>query len=77
MESFTLGRLARSIGVPTPAGQCALRLSSVSTDTRTLRPGGLYVALKGTRFDGAQFVAQGPDMLAPSPLPSRPDPGHE
>jgi UDP-N-acetylmuramoyl-tripeptide--D-alanyl-D-alanine ligase len=29
----------------------------VSTDTRTLRPGALYVALKGDRFDGHAFLA--------------------
>jgi UDP-N-acetylmuramoyl-tripeptide--D-alanyl-D-alanine ligase len=30
---------------------------SVSTDTRTLQPGALFVALQGPRFDGAAFVA--------------------
>ncbi len=32
--------------------------TSVSTDTRTLRPGALFVALRGERFDGHEFVAQ-------------------
>ena len=32
--------------------------SSVSTDTRTLAPGALYVALKGDRFDGHAFLAE-------------------
>lgn len=36
-------------------------LSGVSTDTRTLRPGHLYVALRGARFDGHEFV---PDAFA-------------
>ena len=30
----------------------------VATDSRTVRPGELFVALKGERFDGHQFVAQ-------------------
>ena len=30
----------------------------VSTDTRTLRPGDLYVALRGASFDGNAFVDQ-------------------
>jgi UDP-N-acetylmuramoyl-tripeptide--D-alanyl-D-alanine ligase len=30
----------------------------VSTDTRTLAPGALYVALKGDRFDGHAFLAE-------------------
>ncbi len=32
--------------------------SAVSTDTRSIQPGDLFIALKGERFDGAQFVAQ-------------------
>ena len=30
----------------------------ISTDTRTLQPGDLFVALEGERFDGHKFVAQ-------------------
>ncbi len=37
-----------------PTQQC----TSVSTDTRTLQPGALYVALHGENFDGHRFVAQ-------------------
>lgn len=32
--------------------------SAVSTDTRAIRSGDLFVALKGERFDGAAFVSQ-------------------
>lgn len=32
-------------------------VSGVSIDTRTLQPGELYVAVRGKRFDGHQFVA--------------------
>lgn len=38
-----------------------VRFAGVSTDTRTLDTGDLYVALKGERFDGHDFVA---DALA-------------
>ncbi|MCF6346008.1 MAG: UDP-N-acetylmuramoyl-tripeptide--D-alanyl-D-alanine ligase [Thiomicrorhabdus sp.] len=31
---------------------------SVSTDTRTLKPGALYIAIKGDQFDGHDFIAQ-------------------
>ena len=34
----------------------AQRFTSVSTDTRTLQPGALYVALHGENFDGHRFV---------------------
>lgn len=36
-------------------------IDAVSNDTRTLQPGSLYVALRGERFDGHDFVA---DALA-------------
>ncbi len=32
--------------------------AAVSTDTRTIQQGDLFIALKGENFDGAQFVAQ-------------------
>jgi UDP-N-acetylmuramoyl-tripeptide--D-alanyl-D-alanine ligase len=32
--------------------------NAVSTDTRSIQPGDLFIALKGEHFDGAQFVAQ-------------------
>jgi len=37
------------------SGQDA-RIEGVSTDSRTLRPGELYIALKGPNFDGHRFV---------------------
>ena len=36
----------------------AQQFTSISTDTRTLKPGALYVALRGENFDGHRFVAQ-------------------
>jgi UDP-N-acetylmuramoyl-tripeptide--D-alanyl-D-alanine ligase len=33
-----------------------LTVTGISTDTRTLQPGNLYVALRGDRFDGHDFV---------------------
>ncbi|MBI5006744.1 MAG: UDP-N-acetylmuramoyl-tripeptide--D-alanyl-D-alanine ligase [Nitrosomonadales bacterium] len=35
-----------------------VRFSAVSTDTRTIAAGDLFVALRGENFDGAKFVAQ-------------------
>jgi len=41
------------------AERCAdVRVARVHTDTRTLRTGDLFVALRGERFDANQFVAQ-------------------
>ena len=36
----------------------AQQFTSISTDTRTLQPGALYVALRGENFDGHRFVGQ-------------------
>ncbi|MBU0689460.1 MAG: UDP-N-acetylmuramoyl-tripeptide--D-alanyl-D-alanine ligase [Gammaproteobacteria bacterium] len=35
-----------------------VRFSAVSTDTRSIAQGDLFIALRGEHFDGAQFVAQ-------------------
>ncbi len=41
-----------ALGLGTVAGRPPIEFSEVSTDTRTLQPGALFVALKGERFDG-------------------------
>ncbi len=46
--------VAAALGVSGPKG---LRFSGVSTDTRHLQPGDLFVALKGDRFDAHAFLA--------------------
>ncbi|WP_350295073.1 UDP-N-acetylmuramoyl-tripeptide--D-alanyl-D-alanine ligase [Limnohabitans sp. Rim8] len=45
-------------------GDATLQVERVHTDTRTLEPGDLFVALRGERFDGGQFIAQAKDMGA-------------
>ncbi len=41
-----------------PVGDLTVAISGVSTDTRALRPGDLFVALKGERYDANQLLAQ-------------------
>jgi UDP-N-acetylmuramoyl-tripeptide--D-alanyl-D-alanine ligase len=53
---FTAEEVARATGASRPAA--GETFTSVSTDTRTLAPGALYVALKADRFDGHAFVAE-------------------
>ncbi|NPA71806.1 MAG: UDP-N-acetylmuramoyl-tripeptide--D-alanyl-D-alanine ligase [Gammaproteobacteria bacterium] len=36
----------------------AVRFTSISTDTRTLQAGALYIAIKGEQFDGHRFIDQ-------------------
>ena len=35
-----------------------VEFTGVSTDTRTLKPGDLFVALRGENFDGHEYVAE-------------------
>lgn len=51
---FTAPEVRQVLGLP--AGEPARDFSSISTDTRDLKPGALFVALRGDRFDGADFV---------------------
>ncbi len=37
-------------------GSGAERFTGISTDSRTVRPGDLYIALRGDRFDGHAFI---------------------
>lgn len=53
---WTLADLAEAMGTRLEAGDAELAVGGVSTDTRTLRPGDLFVALSGPHFDGARFV---------------------
>lgn len=46
----------RALGLP--GGDPARRYQGISTDTRTLGPGDVFVALEGERFDGHAFVDQ-------------------
>jgi UDP-N-acetylmuramoyl-tripeptide--D-alanyl-D-alanine ligase len=45
--------------------------TSVSTDTRTIKPGALFVALKGPNFDAHNFVAQAAEKGAVAALVSQ------
>src|SRR2546426_8557305 len=48
VTQWTSARVAEALGVRAPA---KLSFGGVATDTRDLRPGALFVALKGERFD--------------------------
>lgn len=61
MIAWTLDRLSRALEPVLAAGaRPAGRepLGGISTDTRTLAPGDTFVALRGERFDGHDFLAQ-------------------
>ena len=54
MSPWTSESVALALGVPTPG---RLAFTDVTTDTRHLKPGALFVALKGDRFDAHDFLA--------------------
>jgi len=52
-------------------GDSSLRFKRVHTDTRSLQPGDLFVALKGERFDAHDFLAQANSQGAVAALAER------
>ncbi|HZR24205.1 MAG TPA: UDP-N-acetylmuramoyl-tripeptide--D-alanyl-D-alanine ligase [Vicinamibacterales bacterium] len=55
---LTAARVAAAMQGTLVAGEGGTVFSGVSIDTRTLKPGELFVAIHGERFDGAAFVEQ-------------------
>ncbi len=53
--SWTSQSVREALGMPA-AGGPPRAYTGVSTDTRSLRPGELFVAIRGEHFDGAEFV---------------------
>lgn len=64
--SFTGGRLT--------SGRAETPIESVSIDSRTIEPGGLFFAIVGHRFDGHRFVTQALERGAVGAVVSQPLP---
>jgi UDP-N-acetylmuramoyl-tripeptide--D-alanyl-D-alanine ligase len=56
MMQWLLGDIAEAVGGTLVRGSREVTVSGVSTDTRTLKAGALFIALKGERFDGHDFL---------------------
>ena len=56
MNPLSLSQIAKLAGVSLSSGDGSVMTSKVSTDSRTLKPGELFVALRGENFDGHNFV---------------------
>ena len=70
MIRVTLSQLAGTLGGELKGDD--LSLDAVTTDTRKLTPGCLFVALKGERFDAHDFAEQAKEGGAGALLVSRP-----
>lgn len=57
MDPVAISEVARMAGSVLAAGDPSTLVSRVCKDTREIRPGDLYVALRGERFDGNSFIA--------------------
>ena len=58
MTAWELGALARAAEGEIRGGGLPVRVQAVGTDSRSLPPASLFVALRGDRFDGHAFVPQ-------------------
>src|SRR5579863_174654 len=55
---WTVAEVADALGVAAPSGADSVaRLAGISIDSRTVKPGELFVAIRGPRHDGHNFVA--------------------
>jgi UDP-N-acetylmuramoyl-tripeptide--D-alanyl-D-alanine ligase len=53
---FTAAEILSATGGRLMRGDPAQAVSGISIDSRTIRPGNLFIAIKGERFDGHRFV---------------------
>jgi UDP-N-acetylmuramoyl-tripeptide--D-alanyl-D-alanine ligase len=58
MEPLSISQIAQFAGGSLAQGAGEQRVSRISTDSRTLQPGDLFVPLRGENFDGHRFVEQ-------------------
>ena len=69
-----------ALGISPVAGRASREFSEISTDTRTIKRGALFVALKGERFDGHDHLAAARRAGAAAAVVARgtsPEPGLE
>lgn len=71
MQPMTLSKLGQLLGIPN-RGQDDVLIKRITTDTRTLQPGDLFVALIGENFDGHKFVAAAKEQGAAALMVSHP-----
>src|SRR5262249_52487336 len=56
MNSVTLSQIAQFAGASLSSGSGTAVINKVSTDSRTIKPGELFVALRGEKFEGHDLV---------------------
>jgi UDP-N-acetylmuramoyl-tripeptide--D-alanyl-D-alanine ligase len=56
MNPLPISQIAKFAGASLSSGEGSVVIDKVRTDSRTLKPGELFVALRGENFDGHNFV---------------------
>lgn len=56
MDKLSISKIAQFAGASTEAGDTNIVVEKVSTDSRRVKAGELFVALRGENFDGHKFV---------------------
>ncbi len=56
MRPITVGEIIEWTSGRLLCGQSSLTVNGISTDSRSAKPGDLFIALKGERFDGHEFA---------------------
>ena len=75
MKPCTLGQIAAWCGGELAAEYADLVITGISTDTRHITPGQLFVPLVGERFNGHNFIVSAKERGAVATLSSIPDSG--
>ena len=75
MIPMSLGEIVLETGGRLLSGDSSMEISSVSTDTRTMRGGELFLALRGARYDAHDFLEQALEKGARALVVSRVDGG--
>ncbi len=68
METRSLKYLADACGAEINSGDPNLAITNIATDSRQVKAGDLFVALRGERFDGHQFLNEVADKGASAAL---------
>ncbi|MBQ4153282.1 MAG: UDP-N-acetylmuramoyl-tripeptide--D-alanyl-D-alanine ligase [Oscillospiraceae bacterium] len=58
MEKLTVKEIMTAVGGKAETETADLTVTDISTDTRDIHPGSLFVPIKGERFDGHDFIGQ-------------------
>ncbi len=56
MEHIVLSEIAKSVGADISEQSGSLVIENITTDSRSITPQSLFVAIKGERFDGHDYV---------------------